>query len=135
MDDASSAVSCIAAITVNHCTLYNVGSGDANYRLLYVRFADNNTTWTNNLIAGTNYKRGYSNQSATNEPVFRNNMYFNTVNLISAGETADATITFFDKDGKEITTNPFKDAANADFTIVDTSVNDKEAGDTRWIQY
>ena len=135
MDDASSAVPCLAAITVNHCTLYNVGSANANYRLLYVRFAGNSTTWTNNLIAGTNYKRGYSNQSATNEPIFRNNIYYNTVNLVSAGETADATIVFFDKDGREVSANPFKDAANADFTIIDPVVNDKEAGDTRWIQY
>ncbi len=135
MDDASSAVSCLAAVTVDHCTLYNVGSGNANYRLLYLRFANNSTTWTNNLIAGTNNKRGYSNQSATNEPIFKNNIYYNTVNLISAGETADPTIVFFDKDGREITSNPFKDADNADFTVIDATVNDKEAGDTRWIQY
>lgn len=135
MDDASSTISCLAAINVNHCTLYNVGSGEANNRLLYLRFANNNTTWTNNIIAGTNYKRGYANGTATNMPIFKNNFYYNTTNLVSAGETADETITFFDTDGKVLSSSPFKDADNADFTIKDAIVNDKEAGDTRWIQY
>lgn len=138
MDDASGSVTASPVITVDHCTLYNVGSGGANYRLLYVRFAGNVINWTNNVVANTNYKRGFSNQKNTAIPTFKNNFYFNTVNLLSAGSTADATITFYDNDtyggnGTEVTTDPFKDAANGDFTITDEKIKDKEAGDPRWI--
>ena len=132
MDDASSSVTATPVITVDHCTLYDVGNGDANYRLLYVRFVGNTISWTNNVVANTNNKRGFSNQKNTAIPTFKNNFYFNTVNLISAGSTADATITFFDEEGTEVTANPFKDAANADFTVVDEKIKDKDAGDPRW---
>ena len=134
MDDASSSVTATPAINVSHCTLYDVGSGDANYRLLYVRFAGNTITWTNNVVANTNYKRGFSNQAKTAIPTFKDNFYFNTVNLVSAGATADATITFFDADGTEVATNPFQDAANANFTVTNEKIKDKEAGDPRWIK-
>lgn len=134
MDDASGSVSATPVITVDHCTLYDVGSGDANYRLLYVRFAGNVINWTNNVVANTNHKRGFSNQKNTAIPTFKNNFYYNTVNLVSAGATADATITFYDTDGTEVTGDTFKDAANADFTIVNEKIKDKEAGDPRWLK-
>ena len=132
MDDASGSVTATPVITVDHCTLYDVGSGDGNYRLLYVRFVGNTINWTNNVVANTNYKRGFSNQKNTAEPTFKNNFYFNTVNLVSAGSTADATITFFDAEGTVVADNPFQDAANANFTIVNEKIKDKEAGDPRW---
>ena len=118
---------------VDHNTLYNVGSANANYRLLYVRFAGNTINWTNNVVANTNYKRGFSNQKNTAIPTFKNNFYFNTVNLVSAGSTADATITFFDAEGTEVAADPFKDAAKFDSTITDEKIKDKEAGDPRWL--
>jgi hypothetical protein len=133
MDDASSKVSATPVINVDHNTLYNVGSANANYRLLYVRFAGNTINWTNNVVANTNYKRGFSNQKTTAIPTFKNNFYFNTVNLVSAGSTADATITFYDSEGTEVAADPFKNAANADFTITDEKIKDKEAGDPRWL--
>ena len=102
MDDASSSVTATPVITVDHCTLYNVGNGEANYRLLYVRFAGNTIKWTNNVVSGFNNKRGFANQASTAIPTFQNNFYFNTVNLVSAGATADASITFFDTDGTEL---------------------------------
>ena len=125
------------AITVDQNTLYNVGNGNANYRLLYVVVGGTNI-WTNNVVANFNNKRGFSNQKNTAIPTFKNNFYFNTVNLLSAGSTADATITFYDNDtfggnGTEITADPFKDAANADFTVTDEKIKDKEAGDPRWL--
>lgn len=133
MDDASSKVSATPVINVDHNTLYNVGSANANYRLLYVRFAGNTINWTNNVVANTNYKRGFSNQKATAIPTFKNNFYFNTANLVSATSTADATITFYDSEGTEVAADPFKNAANADFTITDEKIKDKEAGDPRWL--
>jgi len=133
MDDNSSAVKASANIIVDHNTLYNVGSGGANYRVFYVRWkTGNKITFTNNLVVGTNYKRGFANNSATDkEPTLDNNVYFNTVNLISAGSTADATITWFDTAGTELDPK-FADAANGDFTITNDDVKDKKVGAPRW---
>ena len=138
MDDASGSVTATPVITVDHNTLYNVGSGGKNYRLLYVRFAGNVINWTYNVVANTNHKRGFSNQAKTNVPTFRNNFYFNTVNLLSLAEGNEEAITFFDNDefggnGTDIATDPFKDAANYDFTIVNEKISDKGAGDPRWL--
>ena len=133
MDDASANISATPVITVDHNTLYNVGANGANYRLLYVRFAGNTIAWTNNIVANTNYKRGFTNQAATSEPTFKNNFYFNTVNLVSAGPTCDDKTVIFDTDGKVVETNPFKDPENADFTVTDVSISDKGAGDPRWL--
>jgi hypothetical protein len=115
-----------------------VGSGGKNYRLLYIRFAGNVINWTYNVVANTNHKRGFSNQAKTNVPTFRNNFYFNTVNLLSLAEGNEEAITFFDNDefggnGTDIATDPFKDAANYDFTIVNEKISDKGAGDPRWL--
>ncbi len=132
MDDASSNVSATPVITVDHNTLYNVGNAGENYRLLYVRFAGNTIFWTNNIVSGTNYKRGFSNQKNTTVPTFRNNFYFNTENLVSASASADVAIQFYDSDGIVLTADPFKDAANFDFTIIDENVYN--VGDPRWQQ-
>lgn len=132
MDDASSKVTASPVITVDHCTLYDVGNGGANYRLLYVRFAGNVINWTNNVVANTNNKRGFSNQTSTSVPTFNNNFYFNTLNLLSLAAGNEEKVQFFDEEGTDVTANPFKDAANADFTIIDEKIKDKEAGDPRW---
>jgi hypothetical protein len=134
MDDKSSSVTATPVITVDHCTLHNVGNGEANYRLLYVRFAGNTINWTNNIVSGFNNKRGFANQASTAIPTFQNNFYLDTVNLVSAGATADASITFFDADGTELAADPFQEAANGNFTITSEKVKDKEAGDPRWIK-
>ena len=132
MDDASKTISASPVIVFDHNTFYNVGSGGANYRIFYVRFAGNKITFTNNLVVGTNYKRGFANQKNTDAaPTLDNNVYFNTENLISAGASADATITWFDTAGTVLDPQ-FKDAANGDFTIGNDNVKDKKAGDPRW---
>ena len=132
MDDASSKVTASPVITVDHCTLYDVGNGGANYRLLYVRFAGNVINWTNNVVANTNNKRGFSNQTSTAIPTFKNNFYFNTLNLLSLAAGNEEKVQFFDEDGIDVAANPFKDAANADFTVIYEKIKDKEAGDPRW---
>ena len=133
MDDNSSAVTAAANVILDHNLLYNVGNGNANYRIFYLRWkTGNKITFTNNLVVGTNYKRGFANNSATDkEPTLDNNVYFNTVNLISAGSTADATIIWFDEKGTELDPQ-FKDAANGDFTIGNDNVKDMKVGDLRW---
>ena len=133
MDDASKTISASPKITVDHNTFYNVGSGGANYRVFYVRFKGNTITFTNNIMVGTNYKRGFANNANTDQaPTLDNNIYLNTENLIEAGATADATISWFDKAGT-ILDPQFKDAANGDFTIGNDNVKDKKAGDPRWM--
>ena len=132
MDDASKTITATPNIVVDHNTFYNVGSGGANYRVFYVRFKNNTITFTNNIMVGTNYKRGFANNANTDQaPTLDNNIYFNTENLIEAGATADATISWFDTKG--IVLDPkFKDAAGGDFTLGNDDVKDKKAGDPRW---
>ena len=132
MDDASKTITATPNIVVDHNTFYNVGSGGANYRVFYVRFKKNTITFTNNIMVGTNYKRGFANNANTDQaPTLDNNIYFNTENLIEAGASADATISWFDKAGTVLDPQ-FKDAANGDFTIGNDNVKDKKAGDPRW---
>lgn len=136
MDDNSSNVTASANVIVDHNTLYNVGSGGANYRMFYLRWKTGNTiTFTNNLVVNTNYKRGFANNSATDKnPTLEGNFYYNTANLIelAAGNTEKPT--FFDSKGTALTADPFKDAANGDFTITSDAVNDAKAGAPRWIK-
>ena len=149
-------------VTVDHCTLYNVGGYieggfQPNYRLLYVRFEGNKLTFTNNLVVGTVYKRGFTNQSTSDaDPTLNNNAYFECENLTKPGASADASIVWFDTDssaydvegetgtkvrGKgngsaiELTATPFSGKAPADFTLnPDGAAYKAGCGDPRWIQ-
>lgn len=132
MDDKSSVISANAQILVDHCTLYKVGNGDANYRLLYVRFGGNSITWTNNIVAEFNNKRGFANQKTTSIPTFSKNYYYNTLNLVSLADGNTEAITFFDEAGVVLSQSPFKDAENADFTITNEDISYYGIGDPRW---
>ena len=131
-DDASGSVSATSKITVDHCTFAEVGDGAANYRFFYVRFKGNSITFTNNVVADFNNKRGFSEQKNTAVPTFANNYYFNTKNLVSLEDGNTQAIQFFDKDGKELAESPFKNAANADYTIVNDDISYDGIGDPRW---
>jgi len=148
-------------VTVDHCTLYNVGgygegNTQANYRLLYVRFEGNELIFTNNLVVGTVYKRGFTNQSTSDaDPTLNNNAYFGCENLTKPGAGADASIAWFDTDssaydvegetgtkvrGKgngsaiELTASPFS-GKTPDFTLnPDGAAYKNGCGDPRWIQ-
>jgi len=145
-------------VTVDHCTLYHVGGYtnglQTNYRLLYVRFEGNELIFTNNLVVGTVYKRGFTNQSLTDtDPTLDNNAYFECENLTKPGANADASIVWFDTDSSEydvegetgtkvrgkgngsaieLTETPFANAA-PDFTLkADSEPYRKGIGDPRW---
>ena len=122
-------------VTIDQCTLYNIGSNASNNRIFYVRFAGNKATFTNNVVVGTKYKRGFANGTAIDlEPTLQNNFYFDCVNLTSASASADATISWFDTEGTIESANPFKDADKLDFTLDPNSAAFKnKAGDPRWI--
>ena len=137
VDDASGTFPDVPGpvVTVDKCTFYKVGATAANYRLLYVRFAGNDVVFTNNIVVGTNNKRGFTNQKSTDpEPTLSNNFYFNCENLTSPGAGADATISWFDENGT-IADPGFANADNADFTLnPDGAAAKAKAGDPRWIK-
>lgn len=121
-------------VTVDQCTLYNIGGNASNNRIFYVRFAGNDVTFTNNVVVGTKYKRGFANGTAIDlEPTLQNNYYYDCENLTSAGGSADATISWFDTEGT-IDNPGFTNADKLDFTLNPNSAAYKgNAGDPRWI--
>ncbi len=129
MDDASSNFSGTPVITVDHCTI-DGAANDSSRRLLYVRFKGNVITFTNNMVSNMpDCGRGFSDNSATSEPTFRNNNYFNTKNLTEEGGELKAR--FFDTTG--YTDDPeYVDAENGDFTIQNEDVSSRQIGDPRW---
>lgn len=132
-DDASSSVTAASVINVDHCTFANVGNGGANYRFFYVRFKGNSITFTNNIVAGFNNKRGFANDSKTNSPEFAGNYYFNTQNLLSLADGNTEKVLYFDTTGKNLAESPFAKGEN-DFTLVNEDVAYDKAGDPRWIK-
>lgn len=134
MDDASSTLGGAPVYTVDHNTFYNVGSGEAKYRIFYIRYAGNTVTFTNNIVSGFNNLRGFANTSATDaNPTLKNNYYFNTKNLLSKDEANTETPLWYDSEnGKELTEDPFENAAEFNFYLNTELLRSYEAGDPRW---
>lgn len=133
MDDASSAVTASPVIKVDHCTFYNVGSGGANYRFFYVRFLGNTITFTNNIVVGFKNKRGFANQSSTDQaPTLSNNVYFDTLNLLTLADGNTEKVSWFDEAGTELDPQ-FANPAAGDFTVGNLKIGDMKVGDPRWL--
>ena len=132
MDDASDNFAGVTpVITVTNCTLDGC-SNNSSRRLLYVRFAGNSITFTNNMVSNMpDCGRGFSDNSATAVPTFSNNNYWNTKNLVSDG--GDGKAKFFDADGTTLDPG-YKDAANGDFTLSNEDLIYEQVGDPRWRQ-
>jgi len=113
-------------------TFYNVGSAGVAYRMFYVRSAGNTVSFKNNLVANFSNTRGFSNQAQTNTPVFGNNAYFNCKNLTSLVDGNTESVKFFDTDGRIVENDPFKDAANGDFTLTNEDLIYYQVGAPRW---
>ena len=123
------------AYKVDHCTFYNIcGDGEiskSNRRLFYLRFANNTISFTNNIVAKTFYKRGFTDQTTTDQsPELKKNFYYNTENFVTASENGAATIRWFDTKGTELTSNPFANAEGYDFHVSDATL--MKVGDPRW---
>lgn len=132
--DNNSNVQVTAKTTIQNCTFSKCGTGGGNsYGFLHLRYTGNSTIFKNNVVADFVEQRGFSDQKTTGVPEFANNFYYNTKNLLSKDAASEKTPAFFDTDGTEVTADPFKDAANGDFTIMNEKIADKEAGDPRWI--
>lgn len=135
MDDASADFPGVSGpkYTVNACTFFNVGDGAANYRFFYLRFAGNTITFTNNIVSGFNNKRGFANQSSTDQsPTLARNYYYNTKNLLEADPDNTEKVSWYDTAGTALTAQPFADPANANFTITDEDMIFYGIGDPRW---
>ncbi len=131
MDDASSSFPDYAPVfTVENNIFYNCGSGGANYRIFYIRFAGNSISFKNNIVEGFANTRGFANNSATAVPDFKNNFYYNCINLqsLADGNTQTGLDNYFDADGTTLTASPFQDPENGDFTITNIDVTDAKAG-------
>lgn len=132
-DDASSSVNAKMETYVDKCTFYNVGNGGSNHMFFYIRFKGNTNTFTNNVVANFINKRGFSNTSALGTPTYSNNYYYNCLNMLEQDPNNTETgLTAFDKEGKVLDANPFKDPSNGDFIITDEILQTYQFGDPRW---
>ena len=113
-------------ITIDHCTLNDV-SNLAGKRILYVRFAGNSITFTNNIVSNT--QANFSNQSSTAVPTFENNNYWNAAALNAEGGAGK----FIDTTGRELDPG-YANAAGGDFTVSNEDVKFYGIGDPRWIK-
>jgi len=125
LDDASSSFPGKSTIIkVNRCTFSKVNN-DAARRLLYVRFANNEITFTNNVVA--NSVGYYTNQTATNIVLFNKNNYFNAPNYLVYTGTALNVKT--DNSGTYLQQNPgFVDEANGNLTITNATLLEQGIG-------
>lgn len=119
--------------SIDKCTFYNVGNGNANYRFFYLRFPGNTNTFTNNVVANFDNTRGFANSTSVGVPSYSNNYYYNCKNLTSQAEgNTQTNLTCFDTEGNILDKNPFADPDNADFTITDELFQSYGFGDPRW---
>ncbi len=134
------ATTCPTTIVIENNTLYNVGSGESNYRMIYVRWGNvkenipQTISFKNNIVVGFNNKRGFANQATTATINFSNNFYYNCLNLISLADGNTEAITQYDEEGTILTKSPFQDATNGDFTIIEEEFTSgtNHPGDPRW---
>jgi len=126
LDDSGTSAG--AGITLNvlidRVTIY--ASANAEKRLLYVRFTNNEITVRNTIIAQSTGM--YSNQSKTDQtPEFNRNNYFNAPGF------HDTTVMVHDASSTLFTLDPgFADPAAGDFTITNQTLIDNNVGDPRW---
>lgn len=123
-ENASALAPVVPNIIIDKNTFYNI-SNNSGKRILYVRWIGNTITFTNNLVVGT--KVIFSDTNDTAIPSFSKNNYFEAPNLLSVGSTKGK---FIDASGNTLDPQ-FKDAANGDFTVQNSSVS---AGDPRWLK-
>ena len=116
LDDASlSFPGKVSVVSVDHCT-FNTVSNLATKRLLYVRFLNNQITFSNSVVA--NSLGLYTNQPAT-KVIFSKNDYFNAAEfLVSAIVNAQV-----DASGTQTLLDPgFVDAASGNLTITNATL-------------
>ncbi len=116
-----------STITITNNTFYNVSNGDSR-RMLYIRLASHEISFTRNILANT--EGYYSNQNATNIVTMNNNNYFNAPNFTgstqSNAQNDTGTYTTFDPG--------FANPSAGDFTVGDEELRFRGIGARRWIR-
>jgi hypothetical protein len=112
-------------ITITNNTFYNASSGSTSRRLLYVRLADHEITFSKNIVA--NSQGVYSNQAATTVVEMRNNNYFNAPNYLTSTVKDDPANGYTSLDPG------FANAASGDFTVSNETLIEDSIGDPRWL--
>lgn len=126
IDDKSANITVKPVLLVDHNTFNNV-SNNSGKRLLYVRWKENEITFTNNILANTNAY--YTNQGSTNIAVMSKNNYFNAPNF--TGSTVNNSQN--DVSSDYTTLDPgFKDVENGDFTLSNEDLIYYKIGAPRW---
>lgn len=119
-----------ANILIDACTITNPNTtAAAASAVFYTRFAGNAITVKNTLWANT--PAPYRRETATSNPVFSNNNYFNAPNLDGnlnaiSNNRPDTSGTALDPQ--------FANAAAGDFTLGNQILKDDQIGDPRWIK-
>ena len=115
----------VPQIKVDKNTFYNVCTGSSR-RLLYVRFAGNEISFTNNIVASSDGI--FTNQASTGIPDFANNNYFEAPNYLPGGSTSSK---FFDESGLSFDPE-FGNPASGNFSVKNVDVISLGIGDPRW---
>lgn len=119
-----------ANILIDACTISNPNMlGTAANAILYTRFVSNVITVRKTLFANT--PAPYTRETATSNPAFSGNNYFNSPNLngnpnLLANNRPDGTGTALDPQ--------FEGAATGNFKIKNQTLIDNQVGDPRWRQ-
>ena len=116
-----------SVIHISNNTFNKVCDGTSR-RILYIRLASNQITFTKNILANTlGY---YSNQTATNIVAMANNNYWNAPNF-----TASTTSNAKNDTGVYTTLDPgFINAAEGNFKVSNAVLIENLIGDPRWLK-
>lgn len=114
-------------ITIRNNTFNKVSDGTSR-RVLYIRLANHEITFTKNILANT--QGYYTNQASTKIKTMADNNYFNAPNF-----TASTTSNAQNDKGVYTTLDPgFANQANGDFSISNEELKFNQIGDPRWIK-
>ncbi len=113
-------------ITFSNCTMYN-NMATCSKSLVYARWDEDagiTINVSNTIFAGkADYAcKLYDTSVSTPTVSLTNNFYYQA-----------STIMAQDDGGSEVTSIPFSDATNSDFTLTDSNIISAAAGDPRWI--
>lgn len=116
-------------IKFNNCTFYKICNFNNSNNSGFFRCGGGTLEVSKCLFVGTgvstygNWSKASSNMGAT--PTYNNNVYYDCLNLWAGLYTNPSSCDATEKDPQ------FKDAANGDFTVQNSSVS---AGDPRWLK-
>ncbi len=123
-----------AVYTISACTFYNVNANSKG--IVYIRSSSKDdkeftcNVSKNLFVFGTDAADVFFSEDAkTDNVLFDSNYYFNASSLIDSGITGGKV---YDESGNVLPEDPFKDAASADFTLVNDDLIYGEIGDPRW---